>query len=278
MQQRNAVVMSDKGAIYSIMCKVNGKRYVGQTKHSIEKRWKEHINDSKKNNTNSELYKDLNRYGIGMFVIRELERVPVTLLNEKEKHWISEFDTFHNGYNQTTGGASQYQLTDEAKSKIVEINSGVPKTQTHCNSISQTHKQNAFMLGVVNNPNGSRGKSEYKVRGTHKQTGEIIEFNSLKDAAEHLGIKYNNISNALNNKNGRKSAGGYTWEKTCATKRKHPIYGRRILDGKEFWFDSIRDAAKVLNSDANKSAGLRKALKNPSRYSWKGCRWYHQKK
>jgi len=39
-------------AIYVITNLINQKQYVGKTSYSIEKRWKEHCYDSKKNDVN----------------------------------------------------------------------------------------------------------------------------------------------------------------------------------------------------------------------------------
>ena len=251
--------MTDKGTIYSVMCKVNGRRYVGQTTTNLEKRWRNHITASRQKKNDYAFYKDLNRYGVGMFVIREIEEVDITMLDERERYWISEFDTLENGYNSNSGGSSGGQYNDAT-----------------CKKISNVLKQKGFMKGVVNNPDGGK-KLRMKIRGKNVITGEIKEFESLKEAAAYCGIKYNNISVCLNNPKRSKSAGGYTWERMSDRKKNHPVYGKRILDGKIVGpFDSIRAAALELNNDANNHAGIRKALKNPSRYSWKGCRWYYQ--
>ena len=42
--------------IYKITNDVNGKVYIGKTLYSVEKRWKEHINDSKRERTEKDLF------------------------------------------------------------------------------------------------------------------------------------------------------------------------------------------------------------------------------
>ena len=62
-------------AIYVITNLINQKQYVGKTSYSIEKRWKEHCYDSKKNDVNKHrpLYNAMQKYGIENFSISLLE-------------------------------------------------------------------------------------------------------------------------------------------------------------------------------------------------------------
>ncbi len=57
-----------KGCVYLIVNNINGKLYVGKTYTTLEKRFKEHINDSKKErNKNRPLYRAMNKYGYNNF-------------------------------------------------------------------------------------------------------------------------------------------------------------------------------------------------------------------
>lgn len=60
--------------IYVITNDINSKRYVGKTNNSIEKRFKEHIKNSKRERCEKRpLYNAMNKYGIEHFHIEELE-------------------------------------------------------------------------------------------------------------------------------------------------------------------------------------------------------------
>lgn len=265
--------MNNQGTIYSVLCKVNGKRYIGQTIRNIEERWKEHIADSK-NRPSSALHRAIAKYGSGMFVVRAIEEnISINDIDEREKHWIAEFDTFHNGYNLTDGGQGEgfRELSEESKDKIRQTHFGKIKSNECVDKIRQAHKSSG---NYPKNPEGGRLHAKQKVRGTHKETGEIIEFDSIKEAADAVGIKYPNICSCISGK--QKHAGGYKWEKLTDKKKSYSVYGKRILDGKiVYHFNSLREAGRELGS--GECSGIRKALKNPSRYSWKGCRWYYEK-
>lgn len=92
--------------IYKIINDVNGKVYIGKTLHNVDKRWKEHINDSKRERTeNRPLYRAMNKYGVEHFHIETIEECVEEIAEEREVFWIKEYNSFgKNGYNATIGG------------------------------------------------------------------------------------------------------------------------------------------------------------------------------
>ena len=100
-------------AIYVITNLINQKQYVGKTSYSIEKRWKEHCYDSKKNDVNKHrpLYNAIQKYGVENFSISLLEdNIQDNEINEREKFWISKLNTYYQGYNATLGGDGQNRI------------------------------------------------------------------------------------------------------------------------------------------------------------------------
>ena len=87
--------------IYKVMCLVNDKVYVGQTKRNIEKRFKEHSRSKK-----SLIGKAMQKYGKENFKLELLEVCETREeANRREIFFISEFNCIApNGYNLTSGG------------------------------------------------------------------------------------------------------------------------------------------------------------------------------
>lgn len=260
--------MKDRGTIYSILNKVNGHRYIGQTQQDLGKRWGQHIQESK-TFSDRPLYRAINKYGVEMFVVRIIEDdIPINKLSERECYWIEQFDTYKNGYNTTTGEEQSKTIREDVREKISTTMQGCIKSDDHIENIRTTLKGRKHHFKI-------RGDGKHlrcKVKAIHVKTGDIIEFNSITDAAKELNIPNGNITRAIQK---GFTAGEYKWEKLEDKTINQPIYGKRILDGKiVHHFRSAREAGRVLGTGGD--SGVRKALKTPSRYSWKGCRWYYE--
>lgn len=98
--------------IYKHTCLVNQKSYIGLTKHSVEKRFKEHLYEALTNNQNK-FYKALRKYSKENFVSEILEEdiSNLKLANEREIYWIDYYDSYNNGYNNTRGGDTLHEQT-----------------------------------------------------------------------------------------------------------------------------------------------------------------------
>ena len=92
--------------IYKITNLITNMSYIGQSLN-IEKRWNEEKRRAFLKNDKSYNYplsKAFRKYGLKNFSFEILEECSQDLLNEKEKFYISKYNTFYNGYNQTLGG------------------------------------------------------------------------------------------------------------------------------------------------------------------------------
>ena len=122
--------------IYKITNKVNNKAYIGQS-IDIHQRWNKHKSNSF--NENSESYNStigyaIRKYGVTNFAFEIIEKCCVELLDEREIHWISYYDTYHNGYNETLGGQSGRKEPDE---RTIGIMHDLANTQLTFLKISQ---------------------------------------------------------------------------------------------------------------------------------------------
>ena len=121
--------------IYKIENLINHKKYIGQSV-DIKRRWINHKVDSKKEQFSKyPLYKAFKKYGIQNFQFTVIEECSKNQLNQKQKYWISYFDSYNNGYNQTTGGdGSTNNVIKLTKQNIQEIydlliNTNIPQYQ-----------------------------------------------------------------------------------------------------------------------------------------------------
>lgn len=90
-------------SIYKITNKINQKVYIGYTEN-INKRIQEHKNSSK--SKNNKFYKAIRKYGWDNFYFEIIYQSPDSehCLNVMENYFITQYDSFTNGYNSTLGG------------------------------------------------------------------------------------------------------------------------------------------------------------------------------
>lgn len=97
--------MNKLGKIYLITNSVNDKVYVGQTIQSLKKRFNGHCCYSKTDKSvNMYIKRAIHKYGRDKFTIHLIEECPIELLNDREKYWISFYNSYKDGYNLTLGG------------------------------------------------------------------------------------------------------------------------------------------------------------------------------
>jgi len=107
-----------KGKIYKITNKVNNMSYIGQTRYTLEFRWKQH--QHKKDNTY--FHNAIHKYGVENFTIELLEECEVKDLDCREIFYIAKFNTFENGYNLTIGGDGRRKIiSDNQYDEIKEL-------------------------------------------------------------------------------------------------------------------------------------------------------------
>lgn len=93
-----------EGIIYCAHCIPTGKKYIGKTLKCLERRKSSHKSVAKYEKRNFKFYNAIKKYGWDAFLWGIIEECNIELLNEKEKFWINEYNTYHTGYNSTLGG------------------------------------------------------------------------------------------------------------------------------------------------------------------------------
>ena len=156
------------------------------------------------------------KYGIDNFSFEIIEKCSQKELNEKEIYWISFFDSYRKGYNETTGGES-FQTKPDYVDIVVDMLMNSNKTYkeisvetgTSVQSIGNINRGISFYNESLNYPL----RPETKIVIQYSKEGvEIARFSSRKEAEAQTGISEGNIKHAcLEYKDKQSTAGGFQW-------------------------------------------------------------------
>lgn len=107
--------------IYKATNKLNGKCYIGQTRHSLEHRKAVHLRCAKKGVV-THFYQAIRKYGEDNFEWCVLcSTNDKQRLNELETFYITKFDSIKNGYNMVDGGDNNIMDIESVRTKHDEI-------------------------------------------------------------------------------------------------------------------------------------------------------------
>lgn len=150
--------------IYKIENKINHKIYIGQSVN-IAKRWKDHrtsYKDINDHSYNTHLYKSMRKYGLENFDFSIIEECLPNELNDKERYWISYYDSFFNGYNLTLGGDGS--AGGAPKEKIIGIIDDLINTTLLQREIAEKWQISEEMVQGINTGRYWKHNREYPIR------------------------------------------------------------------------------------------------------------------
>ena len=159
----------------------------------------------------------MNEYGISNFIVEEVEQCPDNKLDDREKFWIKECDSFGlNGYNATLGGNSGVIWVD--RQKVIDTYAKIGTVKGTARELGHDPKTVRGILRAANIeiPETSdayirktQGKpvAQYDLQGNYIQT-----FECLRDAERFLEKPKGgyHISEVCKGKRG--TAYGYKWK------------------------------------------------------------------
>jgi len=226
--------------IYIIENDLNEKKYVGKTtKPNPYQRWKEHKYSYQSPHFNMTIYHAMRLHGIDNFSFYVIEHCDDDKIDEREKFWISEYNTYLDGYNSTYGGEGTIRDVDllfhphirpiDCYTLDGEFIKTYRSRGSACKELDIPNK--ASITSCINGKTFQAGGYRWawkdgplpdverrvnrrgKIYGIHKN-GDIKVWPSQADCAEEVygNRKCNaNISKALNSPDDRKSvcAGWY---------------------------------------------------------------------
>lgn len=242
--------------IYKIENKINGKVYIGQS-INIERRWREH--NCNYINSSTVLYKAIRKHGIANFTFEIIHTCSENELNELEIYYIEKYNSFaynsgSNGYNMTFGG------DNNTRGRIVSKSQKVKTSLTAKERLKNRKNHPLSKVTVCDN----------------------IEFDSIKDCAEYLNIKYETMRGYVS---GKESMPISLYERGLKLKYENIIYQKipetrdYIKKGKEvvceeIIFSSIKDCAKYYGVYHGEMCQWLKNKKMPKKFIEKRL-WYN---
>lgn len=198
----------------------NGKRYIGITKQDPERRWRN--GDGYKKGA---FHNAIMKYGWGGFRHEVLfSGLTEAEAKAKEKELIRLYRTRNKdcGYNCTDGGDG---TRGYERSEAERLAMSISRKGRHSGSKNPMYGRRSTSAPHYGEPMSDEAKAaaSVKIKAAHENGAydglfrrvigtagdEVLEFDSVSQAAKAVGVPATNISRACRGK--RKTAAGYTW-------------------------------------------------------------------
>lgn len=199
------------GNIYVIKNKINNRCYVGKTHKSIDKRFKEHIYESRLDRSKHKpLYEDLNAFGKENFSIELIDVFDNNILEEKEIEYIKLYNSHidKGGYNISFGGSGKTLYNFDESCVIKQYNEFKNLTEVSniygcdISTIKKILIKNnveickTLVLGIKNHNSKLTDEDVLYIKGNyiprHKEFG-------TRAMARRFGVDHAVVSRILNN-------------------------------------------------------------------------------
>ena len=188
------------GFIYIIRNTVNNKVYIGQTRISIDIRWKEHLRHARYGD--QVINRAMKKYGIDKFYIETLEICTLDVLDYREMFYIELFDSTNKskGYNVSIGGN-----TPRFKRKSLSISDLInlyENEQWTLERIANKYEVTRYIISTELKNAGikirERSQSSIKFNKIDKQglLNSLSKNKSIREAAKLSNIPYSTFRKA----------------------------------------------------------------------------------
>lgn len=171
--------------IYKIQNLINGHVYIGQAVN-INRRWTDEKRDAFNPNDKAYNYpisRAFRKYGIENFSFEIIEECEVSNLNERERYWVTHYNSFFEGYNQTLGGDGGHISDKKPKDYIIGIIKDLQETDMYHQEIADKWNVSREMVQGINT--GRYWKQDnisYPLQTKHK--GNSYHYNPITGERE----------------------------------------------------------------------------------------------
>lgn len=170
--------------IVYLLTSPSGKRYVGQTRYTLHRRWTQHVADARSGRKKNHFAKAILKYGPTAFDVQTWK----SLLTKEEadveeRRLIQVFQTTNPkyGYNTTAGGEGvSMPRSSEHQAKIVKARSWYRPTPETIEKVAKAAR------GRKNPHPGHPWSEESKAKMRRKRTAAAVELSRQG----HIGLKY----------------------------------------------------------------------------------------
>ena len=205
------------------------KKYIGITKCSLSKRWR----NGKGYWSNEYFSNAIKKYGWENFEHAILySGVSKEDAEHIEKELIKKFNTTDRkyGYNIEGGGCLNKEVSKETRRKLSENATGVKPSEETRLKMPESHKgEKCHFYGIK--CSDEHKKKLYELKrvpvACFRESGELVEvFPSMKEAAKHFGITRQAITASISGRS--KLSCGYIWRKYYAESRETRKEDRKV--------------------------------------------------
>jgi group I intron endonuclease len=192
----------------------SGKIYIGQSMN-IQARFDKYKKFNCKNQI--KLYRSLLKYGFVKHTFEIIHECEPEKLNEAEKHFVDLFQTFNSehGLNLKDGGGSKGKhseetklknsisnrgriVSEETRNKLSKSLKGKKQSTEHSLNLSKRRIGNKNCLGrILSQATKDKIRNNNKLSKLILNTDTGIYYDSVKEAARSIGIKYSTFKYKL---------------------------------------------------------------------------------
>lgn len=180
--------------IYKATSTTTGKVYIGQTTQTLQERINQHNSHAYGHQYNYHFHNAIRKYGAEDFTYEIIEDgiKSTETLNERERYWISYYNSYYDGYNSTMGGDGTVRRDDElivklfkeghTTQEICEITGYNRQTVYRSYGVNGLTEENNTRKGEQVRERCSRAVEQYSLNGQYIKT-----WRSATECGKELG-------------------------------------------------------------------------------------------